>query len=92
MDNIFDYLFCVISTLCSVEQKAQVVLWYATFKPITVVHHKFRHEYGVRSPDDKRIKRWYEQFRETGSVEKRHCAECPRRFQEGVDCVPRIWP
>jgi transposase len=38
-------------------------------------------------PDDKSIRRWYRQFRGTGSVEKRYSTGRPRRSDEDVDHV-----
>lgn len=42
---------------------------------------------GVRSPDDESVGRWYEQFRETGIVEKRDFLGQPGITEEDVDCV-----
>ncbi|KDR23208.1 hypothetical protein L798_07109 [Zootermopsis nevadensis] len=56
-------------------------------KSIIPVHREFRREYGVRPPDDKSIRKWHEQFRETGSVEKRHSTGWPRRYDEDVNSV-----
>jgi hypothetical protein len=68
------------------------MLWYVKFKPITQVHHGFRREYGVRTPDDKNIRRWYEEFRERLAVWKnRHSAGWPRRSAEDMDRVGRAF-
>jgi hypothetical protein len=44
------------------------VLWYAEFESIIRVQREFRREFCLRLPGDKSIRRWHEQFRETGSV------------------------
>jgi hypothetical protein len=46
----------------TVQQKAQAVLWYGKFEPIIQVRREFRHECGVRPPDNKSIRGWYEQL------------------------------
>jgi hypothetical protein len=55
----------------TVQQKAQTVLRRAKFESIIRVQSEFRCEYEVRPHDDRSIRRWYEQFRENGSVEKK---------------------
>jgi hypothetical protein len=42
-----------------------------------------KHEYDVTPSDDMNIRRWYEEFKETGNLEK----GWPGRSDEGVDCV-----
>jgi hypothetical protein len=80
-------------TMSTVQRKAQTVLWYAKFESIIRVQREFRRECGVRPRDDKSITRWYEKFRETGSVEKIHSTARPRRSDEDVDHVRQafIW-
>jgi hypothetical protein len=56
--------------MSTVEQKAQTALCHGKFESILRVQCELRHEYRVRSPDDKYIRRWYEQFGGTGSVGK----------------------
>ncbi|GBM82042.1 hypothetical protein AVEN_56186-1 [Araneus ventricosus] len=52
--------------MTSIEQKAQCVLWlYETKSPINF-QRAFRRCYGRKPPYTKSIKRWYEQFKETG--------------------------
>jgi hypothetical protein len=41
----------------------------------------------VSPPEDKNIRKWYEEFRETGIVENRHSAEWLSQSDEDVDCV-----
>ncbi|GBL97514.1 hypothetical protein AVEN_110332-1 [Araneus ventricosus] len=50
------------------EQKAQCVLWFHETKSPINVQRAFRRCYGRNPPDTKSIKRWYEKFKETGSV------------------------
>lgn len=58
--------------MASVQEKAQVVVWYSDFKSIVMVQREFRRVYGKAAPDAKRIKAWHSQFLDTGSVIKRH--------------------
>jgi hypothetical protein len=56
--------------MSTVQQEAHIVLWYAKFESIIRIQREFRPEYGVRPPDDKSIRRWYEQFRGTDCGKK----------------------
>jgi hypothetical protein len=47
-----DCVFCMISTMSAVRHRGQTMLCYPKFESITPVKYKFRHEYGVRLPDD----------------------------------------
>jgi hypothetical protein len=75
-------MFCAITTVSTVQQEAQTVLWYAKFDSIFQVQCEFGRECGVRLPDNKCM-----QFRERGSVENRTSAGQPRRSDEDVDFV-----
>jgi hypothetical protein len=58
------------------------VLRYKKLESIIRDERECRCEYGAISPDDdddESIRRWYKQFREIGSVERRHSAGWPRR-------------
>jgi hypothetical protein len=33
-DNSFDYMFCMISTMSTIQQKAQTTLWYTKCDPL----------------------------------------------------------
>jgi hypothetical protein len=37
MDSSFAYVFCAISTMATMQQKAHTVLWYAKFESIIQV-------------------------------------------------------
>ncbi|GBM20966.1 hypothetical protein AVEN_253750-1 [Araneus ventricosus] len=54
--------------MTSIEQKAQCALWFHETKSLINVQRAFRRCYGRNHPDTKSIKRWYEKFKETGSV------------------------
>ncbi|GBN11174.1 hypothetical protein AVEN_184729-1 [Araneus ventricosus] len=54
--------------MASIEQKAQCVLSFHETKSSINVQRAFRRRYGRNHPDTKSIKRWYEKFKETGSV------------------------
>ncbi|GBM91196.1 hypothetical protein AVEN_184532-1 [Araneus ventricosus] len=65
--------------MASIEQKAQCVLcFHGTKSPINV-QRAFRCCYGRNPPDTKSIKRWYEKFKETGSV-----TDLPRSVRPSV--------
>jgi hypothetical protein len=57
MDNSFDYVCSVISTMSAVQHNAQTMLWYVKFESIIHIQHELRCECGVRPPDDKSIRR-----------------------------------
>jgi hypothetical protein len=62
------------------SQKAQTVLWCSEFEPIIRVQREFRLEFGVRSPDDKSTRRWFQQFRLADSVKK-----------DGIGHLMKLW-
>jgi hypothetical protein len=77
-------VFYAISSLTTVQQKVQLPCGTQNLKSIIRDQLECRSEYGARSPDDdESIRKWYEQFRETGGVERRHSAGLPRR-SDGV--------
>lgn len=63
-------MFCANIRVSTVQQETQTLLRYAEFEFINPVQHEFRREYCARQTDDKSVRRWYEQFGETGSVGK----------------------
>lgn len=72
--------------MLTAQQKAQCVLWYAEFKSIVIVQRQFRVTYpGQNSPDDKAIRRWFNQFRDTGSVLKGHSPGRPKTSDDKVE-------
>ena len=76
----------VASTMLTAQQKAQCVLWYAEFKSIVRVQRQFRVTYrGHKAPDDKAIRCWCNQFRDTGSVLKGHSPGRPRTSEDKVE-------
>jgi hypothetical protein len=69
-------MFLAMGTICAVQQKAQAMLWF-----------KFSMKLGMRPADDKSIRRWYKQFRETDTVQNRHSTGQPSRYDEDADRV-----
>jgi len=69
------------------KEKAQCVLWYHETKSPVSVQRKFRNEYGRLPPDVKRIKTWYSQILETGSVGDLSRSGRPSVSDETVDAV-----
>ena len=53
----------------SQQEKAQYSLWFHETKSPVTVQCKFVASYERRAPDVKSIKRWYEIFKETGSIQ-----------------------
>jgi hypothetical protein len=71
--------------MSTVQRKVQTVLWYAKFEFIIRVQREFRSDYGLRPSENKSIRRWYGQFRESDSMEKRHSTGRYGRSYENVD-------
>lgn len=68
------------------QHKVQCVLWYAELKSFVSVKRRFRVTYqGINPPDDKAIRRWFYQFRDTGSVLKGHSPGRPKTSDEKVE-------
>lgn len=68
------------------QHKVQCVLWYAGLKSFVSVKRRFRVTYqGINPPDDKAIRRWFYQFRDTGSVLKGHSPGRPKTSDEKVE-------
>lgn len=74
--------------MLTVQQKAQCVLWFAELKSIISVQRRFRETYpGQKAPDDKAIRRWFNQFRDTGSVLKGHSPGRPKTSEDTVENI-----
>lgn len=73
--------------MASKQEKAQCVLWFHETKSPISVQRTFRTSYGRSPPDVKSIKRWYEKFKETGSVEDLPRSGRPSVSEATVDRV-----
>jgi len=63
----------------TIHQKTQFVLWYAELKSVVAVLRKWRSLHpGEKPPTDKALKRWMNQFKETGTVKKQKSTGRPR--------------
>ncbi|KAG8270089.1 hypothetical protein J6590_092911 [Homalodisca vitripennis] len=72
-----------LSTMLTMQQKAQCVIWYAESKSIVSGQRLFRRTYpGQTAPDNKAIVRWFNQFRETGTAGKKSRPGRPRTSEE----------
>jgi hypothetical protein len=62
--------------LFTIQQKAQCVWWLAESQSYVQVQRKFQAKYGinVKTPDQKSLERWRENFLLTGSVENKNRA------------------
>uniref|UniRef100_A0A1B6EKB9 DUF4817 domain-containing protein n=1 Tax=Cuerna arida TaxID=1464854 RepID=A0A1B6EKB9_9HEMI len=69
------------------QQKAQCVIWLVETNSVTTVQRYFRREYGGNVPDPKSIRKWLQQFKETGSVLK---GKSPGRPTVSAENVERI--
>ncbi|GBL80159.1 hypothetical protein AVEN_29144-1 [Araneus ventricosus] len=79
--------------MASIEQKAQCVVWFHETKSRINVQRAFRCCYGCNPLDTKSIKRWYEKFKETGSVTDLpdlQPNDCPRRAKFAIEILNRI--
>ncbi|GFS69923.1 DUF4817 domain-containing protein [Trichonephila clavipes] len=54
--------------IASIQENTKRELWFHETKSPINAQRKFRHCYGNKTPGAKSIKRWYEMFKETGSV------------------------
>jgi transposase len=71
----------------SPQQKAMYVLWYWEAKSVIQVQRCYRREYGEQAPGRQSIKRWLEQFQETGSVLHKKVAGRPSVDADAVEMV-----
>lgn len=76
------------STMLNVQQKAQCVIWYAESKSPVSVQRLFQRTYpGQTVPDYKAIIRWFNQFKETGTVEKKSRPGRPPTSEENIERI-----
>ena len=73
--------------MLTIQQKAQCVLSYHKLKSPTAVQRKFRNAFKQDPPQINRIKRWFKNFMETGSVLDRKRSSRPSIGEETVDAV-----
>ena len=72
--------------MLTIQQKAQCVFWYHKLKSPTAVQRKFGNVFG-QDPHTNRIKRWFKNFMETGSILDRKRSGRPSIDEETVDAV-----
>lgn len=73
--------------MATVQQKAQCVLWLAEFKSVITVQRNFRRVYDTDPPHPNSIRRWYEQFQVTGSINIKKSPGRPRTSDEAVERI-----
>lgn len=71
----------------SVKEKAQCVLWHAELKSIILVQRAFRRTHEKEPPHENNIRRWFNQFKETGSVLKQKSPGRPPVSDENVERI-----
>lgn len=71
----------------SVKDKAKCVLLMAELKSVILVQRAFRREFGRDPPHKNNITRWFKQFEETGSVQKRKSTGRPSVPDETVELI-----
>jgi hypothetical protein len=76
-----------LSVMASPQEKVQCVLWYAESKSVVTVQRNFRRAYRKDAPTDKSIRKWYQQFQETGSVVKGHSPGRPSTSQDDIERI-----
>jgi hypothetical protein len=80
MDSSFGYVFCAISTMYTIQQKAHTMLWYTNFESVIQVQSEFQCECGVsqivhsdslgRSEEEVLLHRWL-----SSRMVPRHCTD-----------------
>jgi transposase len=60
------------------------VLWYAESKSVVTVQRNFRRVYQKDAPT---VRKWYQQFQETGSVVKGHSPGRPSTSQDDTEHI-----
>jgi hypothetical protein len=75
------------SVMASPREKAQCVLWYAESKSVVSVQRNFRRVHRKDAPADKSVRKWYQQFQETGSVVKGHSPGRPNTSQDDTQRI-----
>lgn len=73
--------------MTTIQEKAQCVLWLAEFKSVTTVQQNFWSVYQLDAPSVNSIKRWYQQFQETGSVNIKKSPGRPKTSDENVELI-----
>ena len=76
-----------IKIVTSFEEKAQCVLWFHVTRSATTVQYNFRKKYQQTPPDAKSIKRWYDKFKNTESIEDFKRTGKPKTNDDSVDAV-----
>jgi hypothetical protein len=67
------------------QEKAYCVLWNVESKSVVIAQRSFRLVYHKDAPADKSIRKWYQQFQETGSVLKEHSPDGPSTSQDDTE-------
>lgn len=78
----------LLSTMLTMQQKAQCLIWYMESKPIVSAQPLFQRTYpGQTASNNKAIIWWFNQFRETGSMQKRSRPGWLRTSEENVEHI-----
>ncbi|GBM66254.1 hypothetical protein AVEN_151670-1 [Araneus ventricosus] len=77
--------------LSTIQQKSMSVLWLTKFKSMIKVKRHYCLEYGCQPPSTNSIKRWIEQFKETGSVQHRLGADRLSVRDSTIDVVHKCF-
>jgi hypothetical protein len=71
--------------MATIQVKAMCVLRFLETESVTKTQRRYRTQYGRAPPSDNAIRRWLEQFQETGSVLHRKGGGSPGNSQGDVD-------
>jgi hypothetical protein len=74
-----------------VQEKAVCILWFFETQSVIKMLPRYRTQYGRDPPADNAIRRWLQQFQETGSVLHRKGTGRPITWQEDVDRIQEDW-
>ena len=74
--------------MVSVQEKAQCVEWFIQTRSDIQVRRNFRTRYGRPPPSSPSIRKWYDNFMQTGGVDVKHHTGRPRTSEEDTE---QIW-
>jgi transposase len=73
--------------MATVQEKAMCILWFFETKSVIKTQRRYRTQYGEDPSSQNAIRRWVNQFQETGSVLHRKVAGRPSTSQGDVDRI-----
>jgi hypothetical protein len=77
--------------MATIQEKAMYVLWFSETMSFIKMQRRYRIQREKNLTSDNAIRRWLEQFQETGNVLHRKGAGRPSTSQEDVDRIQDAW-